>query len=336
VLSHRIDGGQVAFNYPNAAVTLSVGYTGLLTKPASNITMSRLDERDRDDDDVFFAPPRLLGRADVEFPELFAGQSLFVSAVFQEDLRDSGDLITEGEEQRSLQEGGRVDTQYTTLGLRGSLTPDFFYDLFGTLETGRTLSYVEDEASQTGASYEYAPILAFLAGTDARYYFRGSLRSYLGFRSLVSSGDSDHVTVLEGNREDASTLFRSVGESVDSLIFTPKLGNLTSFALYYSMKPLSEVVRMASLKELQTVLEARSFLRTTTPGPVDATGTVGSSDAAYLGSEVEVRFNYRPFSDLGFSLAGGAFFPNSASDGPFVEDERDVDFAAKLDVSFSF
>jgi len=37
-----------------------------------------------------------------------------------------------------------------------------------------------------------------------------------------------------------------------------------------------------------------------------------ASTALYLGTEADLRVNFRPLSDLGLSLTGGMFFPGAA------------------------
>ena len=48
--------------------------------------------------------------------------------------------------------GGRLSTQYFGLGLSGPVTSSLYYDAFGYLNTGQTLSYVADSSSGTGFS----------------------------------------------------------------------------------------------------------------------------------------------------------------------------------------
>lgn len=334
VLSHRVDGGEMRFSYPNAVATLSAGYTGLLLKPTANISMSAPDQFDSADNDVFFAPKRVVGRTDLTFPELIAGQTLFVSLVFQEDLRPTEELVPETQEERATEGGGRVDTQYATLGARGALASQLFYDLYGTFQGGRTLSYVEDETSETGFEYRYRPILAYMAGGALRYYMPDVLGSRLTVEGVFTSGDADHESFVGGNSEGPSTLFRPIGTATTSPVFGPGYGNLFSTTLSYSVRPFGTAESQA-LNNLQTGLETRSFVRSG-EGPVDASGINSDSDALYLGTEVALRTNFRPFSDFGVAFVSGLFFPNGADDGPFVEDQRSSRFLAKLDVSFSF
>jgi hypothetical protein len=334
VLTHRIDGGQLRFSYPNAIATLSAGYTGLLLKPTASISMSSLDQFDAIDDDVILAPARLIGQADLRFPELFGSQTLFLSLVFQEDLRPESELVDESEEEQDPSGGGRVDTQYVTLGAQGPIASQLFYDLFGSFEGGRMLTYVEDETSTTGNEYRYKPVLAYMFGGSLRYYMPDVLGSRVTFRSVFTSGDEDHEAVAGGNGAGNSTLFNPIGTSTSSPVFAPGYGNLFTTTLSYSLKPF-EGADSRMLSNLQTGVETHSFVRSST-GPVDASGIDTDSDALYLGTEVALRASFRPFSDLGVGFVSGLFFPNGANDGPFVEDQRSTQFLAKLDVSFSF
>ena len=55
-----------------------------------------------------------------------------------------------------------------------------------------------------------------------------------------------------------------------------------------------------------------------------------------MGTEVDVQANFRPFSDVGISVAVGFFFPNSGTGGIFwgyrkaVELRGDVFFSLSL------
>ena len=56
-----------------------------------------------------------------------------------------------------------------------------------------------------------------------------------------------------------------------------------------------------------------------------------ASDSKYLGTEIDGTVNFRPFSDLGASLALGVFLPMGGA-----LTEQDVLFKGQLEISFSF
>jgi hypothetical protein len=334
VFAHRLDGGRFAISGSRSELTFTSGYTGLLLKPTADVNMSRLDLIDDEDDDVFLAPSRLVGLAEWAFPEVFPAQNLTVSLVFQEDLRPEDDLIDEGTTQVQAGGGGRVDTQYTTLKMDGAIVGRLFYSVFGTFQSGRTLSYVEDEDSATGFSYRYRPVFAGAGGAGLRYYMPQTLSSRAGFNVTLGTGDDDHLSVVEGNTSGPSNLFVPISGSTHGHVFQAGLGNNVALHAYYSMKPL-ENATSRMVRDLQVGLDAFTFVRLV-EGPVPADGVRPTGEGNYLGSEIDASINYRPFSDLGISLIGGILFPNGADDGPITDTQRDPSFAMKLEASLSF
>jgi hypothetical protein len=334
VFDHRLDGGRFSITAPRSVLSFTSGYTGLLLKPTSDVEMSRLDQVDDADDDEFLAPRRLVGLAELRLPEIFPASDLWISLVFQEDLRPEDELIEEGSSELQPGGGGRVDTQYTSVQLEGSITGQLFYTVFGIFQTGRTLTPVDDDDEVTGISYEYKPIFAGAAGAGMRYYIPTFLASRTGFEVLFATGDDDHTSVVEGNQEDASTQFLPISSPSISQAFAAELGNLIAVNAFYSLKPLANAAAR-EVQDLTVGLDLYTFLRAT-EGPVAAGGVNAAGDGLYLGSEVDATVAYRPFSDLGISLTGGIFFPNSADDGPIAETEQDPAVSVELEASFSF
>ena len=334
VLEHRIDGARFSVAAPSWVLSFSGGYTGLLLKPTNDVIMSRLDLIDDNDDDVFLAPRRLIALAELSLPEIFSAQNLTISLALQEDLRPEDDLIDEGETEPQAAGGGRVDSQYTSVELDGAVTSTLFYTVFGTFQTGRMLTYVEDDDTSTGLSYRYKPIFAGAGGVGMRYYFPEVLAQRTGFNVLVGTGDSDATSVIEKNEKGASTLFVPITGTTTGQVLGAGLGNNVSVHAFYSIKPFVDSPTR-EIQELQFGLDAFTFIRLV-EGPVAADGVRPGGSGNYLGSEIDAGVNYRPFSDLGISLAGGVFFPNEADDGPIAETERDPSFAMKLEASLSF
>ena len=60
VLSHIVDGARGRFDFGDYAFTAGIGYTGLQLKPEANVSMTVSDAIDEGDDDVYFAPRRLI------------------------------------------------------------------------------------------------------------------------------------------------------------------------------------------------------------------------------------------------------------------------------------
>jgi hypothetical protein len=335
VVDHPLDGFRIVYNRPSAIVTAAAGYTGLLFKEPNLIRISRTDSSDMDLDDVYLAPPRLVELIQVVFPELLRRQDLMVSLIAQQDLRQPSDLIEEGEENKVVSglSGGRLHTFYLGVGLTGpiSAASSLYSDAYLYTTTGTTLSYVEDAASITGNSYQYKPILSFLAGFNLSYYPQGALSSRITGSLLFSSGDADAETIQEGNTEGISTQFIPISRPSFGVVFSPQLGNLIMASLSYSLKPFGKSGSTVSDK-IQAEVKAMSFIRPST-GAVSGIGIDPLSDSYYLATEVDGIVNFRAFSDLAIALSTGLLIPYpEAFSGEYAE----LQFLGRLEFSFSF
>jgi len=317
VLDHRADGFALGFNYPNSIFTVALGYTGLLLKPTSTIRVSLTDASEDNDDSVVLAPPRAVGALKAVFPELLGRQDLTLSLLFQQDLHSKDDLVAEGQTTPDYNKGGQLNTQYLGFGFSGPLSSSLYYDAFVYGGMGRTLSYID-------GAYKYETILAALGGVGVRYYLEQALSSRVGFRFLYASGDEDSDRPYEGNTGGLATAFLPISKPELGLIFQPQLSNLFLAELSYSLKPLAW---------MQVQLKAVPFFRST-PAPIQESGIDPSSDALYLGTEVDGAINIRPFSDLGLGFSAGLFLPNSGTNGALPD--RALEVKGKLDFSFSF
>jgi hypothetical protein len=91
-----------------------------------------------------------------------------------------------------------------------------------------------------------------------------------------------------------------------------------------------------TVDKFQTSIDGLVFFRNTA-GSISTGNTNPDSSDGYLGSEVDLTLSFRPFSDLGISLASGLFFPNDdGKKSALLESEESVEIAVRLDVSFSF
>ncbi|MBN2444583.1 MAG: hypothetical protein JXJ04_24690 [Spirochaetales bacterium] len=337
VLNHRADGFQFDFNYPGTIISLAMGYTGLLSKHSSTITLSKADTNDQDDTSILFGTPRLLGVLQFHFPEVFSGQDLYLSALIQKDLRSNENILKEGEENFSLAEnsGGYYDSIYSGIGLSGAVNSSLYYNVFGYFQTGRTLSYLEDDDAIGGYSYQYVPIIAFLGGTEINYYSPDLSYSTFSLSFIFSSGDEDSISCVEGNTEGSSFLFTPISEQKERVIFNPKLSNIFYIKGRYTIKPFA-MLPLSFLENILLILDGTAFFRATTGAITDQKGLNPDSEDLYLGTEIDFIINYRPFSDLGLSLSTGYFIPNNEPGGAFIKDIRSFEFLGKFEFSFSF
>jgi hypothetical protein len=337
ILDHPADGFQVDFNYPSSLVTFGLGYTGLISKYSTTITLSKADTNDQDNKDVLLGPPRLLGILQCHLPEIMEGQDLTLSVLFQKDLRSEDNIIEEGTGEYDLAEnrGGYYDSLFAGAGLSGAFTSSVYYNIFSYLQTGQTLSYMEDSGSITGNSYQYQPVLGYLGGAEINYYSPDLSYSTFNLGFLYASGDADSDSCIEGNREGWSFLFTPVSQEEGHVVYNPKLSNLFYIRGMYSVKPFAMLGR-GILDKILLILDGTMFFRATTGAISDQQGLNPDSESLYLGSEIDVLINFRPFSDLGMRLSTGYFIPDNGPDSAFYEEGREFEFLGKFELSFSF
>jgi hypothetical protein len=114
----RADGVSVSWYHGRFHIGAGAFYTGLVLKDNSNVCMSAEDTTDDSDDDVFFAPRRVIYKADSGITQAFAGQDIDIQLTGQNDLRSDT--------------GKRLDSYYATLMLSGDPLPLTSYRLGAT------------------------------------------------------------------------------------------------------------------------------------------------------------------------------------------------------------
>jgi len=323
VLNHKLDGALITLDFPFMVLSAGAGFSGLLLKPSSLVLMSRSDTADQSNSGVFFAAPRIVEKIDALFPNLLPRQDLTISVILQQDLRASGSLIQAGQSQQFVTGlfGGSLTSEYFGLGVSGAIISSLYYNAFFYFSLGSTLSYVTD--SSANSSYQYEAIQAFLGGVGLRYYNEALLSSRAELRAIISSGDTDNRSYVEGNTAGTSTIFVPISQETLGLAFQPQLGNLIIIDASYSLKPVTQ---------LQLMAKVQSLLRPTA-GAISALGIDPASDALYLGTEIDAIANFRPFSDLGLAFSLGFFLPNGSA---FTGQASLPVLAGRLEVSLSF
>ena len=201
VLSHKADGVSVTLGTPKLSATVRGAYTGLLLKPESNLNMSAADVTDDNDDDVLFAPKRLVAGGELSFPEVYGRQTPLVFFLAQFDMRSDS--------------SARVNTQYTGLKLSGPLGGALYYDAAAVMETGR------DEAAD-------AALLGLLGTAGVRYYDPKLAYARVEVRGLYASGS-------QGSFDG----FLPISEPTLALAYAPALSNLIAAEGSVSVKPFS-------------------------------------------------------------------------------------------------
>jgi hypothetical protein len=332
VLNHTLDGLKLDIGWASSSFSAGIGTPALIQKPTSSIVMSRLDVLSLSDGAVKFAPPRLIATVQFTARGLVAGQDLTLGAVAQEDLRSEAQLTPEFQTAFDPTGGGVMDTQYLSLGLSGGIIQGLFHRTYYTINTGRTLTYVEDVDSVTGFSYRYTPILGHLAGMELSYYLPQVLNSRIRLGGQFSSGDQDSIDYYDGNTAGKSSAFVPISASAFSDVFTLQPGNSSHLAVSYSLRPLSGI----GVDVLQTELSSVSYFRSTAgdpdsdeldSGPVSEGSVNASTDGVYVGTDINLKVVYQPFSDLRIVLGSGLFLPNAAV---MTTDNENVDYQFTL------
>ncbi len=315
VLNHRLDGIKLQVGRTSSSFSAGIGTTALLQKPTSAVVMSLLDVLDLSDGAAVFAPPRLVATFEYQARGLIAGQDVTLGAVVQEDYRPEAELTPEFQTAADTSGGGRMDTQYLSLGISGGLSQGLFHRTYYALNTGRTLTYRADPDSVTGNAFQYTPIFGHLAGLELSYFLPQALNSRIRIGGQFSSGDKDADTYFDGNTNEKATAFVPISASAFSDVFTLQPGNSSHVAVSYSLRPLSGI----GVDILQTELSSVSYFRSTGGGdgsgvdrsPVSEGAVDPDAEGAYVGTDIDLKFVVQPFSDLRVVLAAGLFLPNA-------------------------
>ncbi|MEX2442845.1 MAG: hypothetical protein WD492_04535 [Alkalispirochaeta sp.] len=337
VMSHTVDGVNFRISGASSEIELGAGYTGFINKEFSRAAMSRQDSDDSANTDVYFGPPRLLGRGTLAYPELLAGQNVSLSFAFQQDLRDPDSVVQEGATQGQAEanvdaDGGLVDTQYAILRVDGPIpgVSSLFYSLSYVFNTGRTIGLLVDDAGGEEI-YQYKPIRGHLVDGTVQYFMPSFFSSAAALGVVYSSGDSDYTSFVEGNSADNATMFTAVTPAGRGAVFGLQSGNSTVGEISFSMKPFSESDGI--LKSLQTRAVLYSFFRSAGSGVVSVSDVDKDTNGAYLGSEVDLDIRWRPFSDVGLGLTTGFLLAN---DDVLLDGANSTDYRVRLSASLSF
>jgi hypothetical protein len=226
VLSHKADGVSATLGTPLLTASVRGAYTGLLLKPESNLNMSAADLVDDGDDDVYFAPKRLVVGGELSFPEVWARQTPLVFFLAQFDLRSDS--------------SARVSTQYSGVKVSGPLAGVLYWDAAGVLETGR------DEAAD-------ATLLGLLGTAGVRYYDPKLAYARVEVRGLYASGS-------QGSFDG----FLPISAPTLGLAYAPPLSDLMGGQGSVSVKPLFRS-GVAVLESVQLYVDAMVVLTAVDP-----------------------------------------------------------------------
>ena len=334
VLRQAVDGVDVTVSGQRSRIDLGAGYAGLVNKEFSALSMSLQDSADAEDGDVYFGPPRLLGRGTLALPGLVARQNLTLAFAFQQDLRDPDSVVQDGTDSADVTTpGGLIDTQYAIARVDGPVpgVGTLFYSLTYVFNSGRVMGLLDDPAANSGSSYQYSPIRAHLVRGDVQYFLPEFFSAAASAAVTYSSGDDDYQAFTEGNTDGNATMFTAATPSSQGAVFGLQSGNSTVAEVSWSMKPFSGSSGLTESLLARAVLY--SFFRSAGSGPVSVSDVDAATSGAYLGSEVDLDFRWRPFSDLGVGLTSGFLFANS---DVMLDSANSVDYVLRLNASLSF
>ncbi|MCF7929692.1 MAG: hypothetical protein K9L68_13500 [Spirochaetales bacterium] len=313
VLAHRLDGLRYRFIGQSLSAYAAAGYAGLNLKPNSTIILSAADDGDQGDPDIYLGPPRIIANTGLNFRELFLRQDLNVALIGQFDLRPDDDLDA-GQ--------GRTHTAYLGTGINGPLVDDLYWSGFGYFGSGM----MNNETV----------LLGFLAGGGLNWFIEREFNSRLSFSGVYSSGDKDAPGIYSYDSSDPNTEiytsmnFLPISESTLGVIYSPRLANIFFGRAAFSMKPWDffqgEVSYLAFFRSAPAGIAGAPAVV-----PVDPT----DNESLYLGSEADLRLNFRPLSDLGIAVAYGLFIPGTGDTGA-IRDDSPLVHKATVNLSLKF
>lgn len=311
-LSQTVDGFSLGLLGATSGFSIFGGYTGLIFKDSVQFSFTPGDQADDGNRANFFAPPRMV----VGLTGTFANESQSVrtsiAGILQGDLRSlvsSERLIPDGASAPTgSQDTGLYSTFALVPGFQFTFSPQVFWDIHGVVQAGTTQVLVSEYETQT--------VLSGSALT--RLIWFPSQTNRLLFQVQWSSGDGtyrdsfDEGATLTGARSFLH-LYKPLNGPSLGMIFAPKPGNLTWGTIQWSGRPFSKSAgafgRSASINA-----SVFTFFRNQ-QGPVSDSRVSATVVNPYLGTELNVGLNVRPFSDLGFGLTGGIFLPASFAGG---------------------
>ncbi|MFO7849360.1 MAG: hypothetical protein R6V67_05310 [Spirochaetia bacterium] len=313
VLDHNLDGIRLSGEHSAFSWEMAFGYTGLTFIPSSSILVTYNDfqvNRDSPDHGYELAPPKSIETVKLTLNDIIFSQDIILNAVLQQDL------------QTGVSGVDHIHTIHSGIGVHGSIAPSIYQNTFFYYNLGRG---------------EY-PTSAILFGGRLSYYNKDLYYTRVRLRGLYSSGDNEYQNHFFGGYSGSGTSnhFVSLSSSPGfGLVFSPEIGNISLGELSCSVRPFSKTY-IRSLEKLETSLTGLVFFRNT-GGEISEGGINQSSDENYLGTELNLRFRFRPFSDLSLALSGGLFMPNNYSENSAFKESLDsMQTSVRLDFSFNF
>jgi len=341
-----IDGFSLGTGFDAVELSIVAGYTGLIYNWSNTQRMSYNDATlsqswgtDPSENYSAYAAlhgaPKFIGNIEIKAPSLFKGQDLYFNILAQADLWQflaNKKVSLKGEVNENFEGGSPVHTIYAGTGLRGAITSNIYYNLFGYFGTGVYYEYLADNASATGFSYQPKAITSGLLGFDIEGYIEKALYSRIAFSARYSSGDksnSDFYAMDSGDNTNSTFLPLNVKQV--NTVFNPMMSNISTLGLEYSFKPFSKIDNRL-LENFMIGASIKTFMRSSTGAISEVSITEAGYTKPYLGTELDFLINLITISDFNLFLTTGVFFPNGEA---FIDGYNEARVEAELNFSIS-
>jgi hypothetical protein len=279
IFSHTVDGLSISSNLGSTTIIFNAGYTGLLRTGETSINRTAIDmEAAKNEKDINNIRLIIEG---IDVVKDISSVSLWGSLYSAQDLRD--DMLLKN---LPVYIGG---------GLRGSVKSMVYYSIRGNFKTGFYPYFNADNVLASSLMN---------AGMGAANVSVITDLMSVSLDAGVSSGDPALVKNNPGDRQEKTlgsvSQYSPLITSGPGVIYSTSNQNLTYGKLGVSFIPV---------EKLQTTLGSTVFFRTVKALTGDSS-LDSSADTQYIGTEVFLTANFRPFSDLGVSFTGGVNIPN--------------------------
>lgn len=316
IYAGNYDGLRFSTQFAFGSIDAGIGTTMLLGKRENSILLSLADLKTAADNLDTLASARIFGSLSGTV-NLGSGHVLKPFVAFQEDANElkGYNTVTPGTTAYSGEDGAALDSQYVGLSFGGSIGPRITHESSLIIEFGRTLSWLADATSGTGASYQWTPVYAGLGMTTWNFSLEELLDSTLSTSLFVGTGDSDAGSYYEGNTSGDFNQFFSLVPYQYSQILTAASGNMAAWNVAWTIRPWKNDPAYM-LQTLSGTLSMATLFRSST-GALPLEGLASGSANLYLGQEFGLAATWRPANDLRLNLGVGAFIPASGALGAF-------------------
>lgn len=197
------------------------------------------------------------------------------------------------------------DSRYLGFGSTGSIPylPKLRYELEMAFESGKSFPELSNEQEK---------IRAMALDVLLEYIFDAKYHPRVAFQYLWGSGDPDRRlssnSTIGGNQPGTNDkAFNAFGFRDTGVAFAPDIGNLHTFQLDFSARPLEDI---KLFRKMETGTKVFFYTKDKRSGAIsDTQATVHSS---WVGWEWDAYLNWRITSDVSLTVRYGVFSPGEA------------------------